>query len=421
MDPETTEVKRMYNADERRKLASAGDALPDGSFPIADEADLKNAIAAAERAKDPSAARDHIIKRATELDLEELIPQDWGSEDGKRGSDVDTDADNFVDEDGDGEDDSKKKIEGKSVVKINADGEVASCAKGLSGDACGMVPDAKVCGKCGAMAVQTKDDEDSEMKGEDMSEVEYYEGEVARFDIEDPEERDAYRRLYLEAIGTKSAEIEDGAFVCMTEQKVLDGGTAPCAGCSGGCMGTKGLPDLASLEAVTAQLYGTVIDSGYSDIADRFLVAIERKDGKFEVSYSGDGQFQGINRINEDMIADDTVVTAQEAKDYASASVEGKVEDVSAAVLDGFEVYVVEITGIDGKSYDVFVDPTSGDILQRDAYELTADEVDEAFAEQMSAIDEGATPTIAADPEFEAALREFQMLEAEQDLPSTDL
>jgi hypothetical protein len=44
------EVKRMYSADDRRAMAKAGDALPDGSFPIKDKEDLKNAIQAFGRA-----------------------------------------------------------------------------------------------------------------------------------------------------------------------------------------------------------------------------------------------------------------------------------------------------------------------------------------------------------------------------------
>jgi len=44
--------KRDYSAESREAMADEGYALPDGSYPIKDEADLKNAIQAFGRAKD---------------------------------------------------------------------------------------------------------------------------------------------------------------------------------------------------------------------------------------------------------------------------------------------------------------------------------------------------------------------------------
>ena len=44
----------------------------------------------------------------------------------------------------------------KAVVKIDAEGGVVKCAKGATGSDCGYKPGAKVCGKCGAMAVEVK-------------------------------------------------------------------------------------------------------------------------------------------------------------------------------------------------------------------------------------------------------------------------
>jgi acyl-CoA reductase-like NAD-dependent aldehyde dehydrogenase len=60
-------------------MAQAGQALADGSFPIKDEADLKNAIQAYGRAKDKTAAKAHIMKRAVDLGMEEMIPLSWVS------------------------------------------------------------------------------------------------------------------------------------------------------------------------------------------------------------------------------------------------------------------------------------------------------------------------------------------------------
>ena len=63
----------------REKLAKEGKALPDGSYPISNVEDLKNAIQAYGRSK-PSkraAVRRHIMKRARSLKRADLIPDKW--------------------------------------------------------------------------------------------------------------------------------------------------------------------------------------------------------------------------------------------------------------------------------------------------------------------------------------------------------
>lgn len=76
--------KREFSDDERKKLADEGKALPDGSFPIESEQDLKNAIRAVGRAKDPAKAKEHIKTRAKALGLESLIPEEWHEKVAKR-------------------------------------------------------------------------------------------------------------------------------------------------------------------------------------------------------------------------------------------------------------------------------------------------------------------------------------------------
>ena len=431
MSQDDLEVKRMYSSDDRRSMAKAGDAMPDGSFPIADEADLKNAIAAFGRAKDPEAAKLHIMARATDLGAEELIPATWGEDSTEKKMAMDEEVDEPTLDDEDGEEllmatpkkkmamdeevdeptvddetaevDPKKKLEEKSVVSVDAEGAVSKCAKGMQGSDCGYKAGSKVCGKCGAMAVQTKD-----------LDYDIYEPiEVMRLDITDPDERAAYRRLYLEDLGTKSADIDDGAYSCMQEQKVLDGGTAPCADCNGGCIGTKGLPDLAEIEAVAGALFGKVLDSGYSDSSDRFLVAVQRPEGLFEAHFDGkSGNFEALIRLPEEWIADAPLITAEEAITAAEGQIEGKAVAVDSTFLEGDEVYAVEIDGIDGKSYDVYVDPSSGVVRAYDAYEFSADDVDSS----EPLIGKG----LEADPEFLANFIQFQLIEAEQDAPTAE-
>ncbi|MEQ7008482.1 2'-5' RNA ligase family protein [Actinopolymorpha sp. B17G11] len=73
------EVKRNFDSSKRQAMAKRGTAMPDGSFPISNEEDLKNAIKACGRAKDKDKAKRHIKKRARALGLERLIPDGWKS------------------------------------------------------------------------------------------------------------------------------------------------------------------------------------------------------------------------------------------------------------------------------------------------------------------------------------------------------
>ena len=77
------ELKRAFSPEKRRDLARSGMALPDGSFPIVTTSDLKNAILAFGRAKNKSAAKRHIVKRARALKKNNLIPTAWGNKDAK--------------------------------------------------------------------------------------------------------------------------------------------------------------------------------------------------------------------------------------------------------------------------------------------------------------------------------------------------
>jgi len=88
------ETRRTFTADERKNAAKSGAAMPDGSFPIHNTDDLKNAIKLAGNAKDPAAARAHIKKRAKALGASSMIPDDWGQqqEDGKNSADMPLDS-----------------------------------------------------------------------------------------------------------------------------------------------------------------------------------------------------------------------------------------------------------------------------------------------------------------------------------------
>lgn len=78
-DPEQA-AKATFSADDRKKLAESGEALADGSFPIRNAGDLKNAIRAIGRAKDPAAAKAHIKKRAAALGLTDQLTEAFKAE-----------------------------------------------------------------------------------------------------------------------------------------------------------------------------------------------------------------------------------------------------------------------------------------------------------------------------------------------------
>ena len=446
------EIKQDYSSTERETMAQNGTAMPDGSYPIGNENDLKNAVSAFGRSKNPEKTKLHIIKRATDLELEELIPQQWTQptklKKKSQGEPMSYEADSKGMYTGTGRDDDEEMepmvpatddTSKKAVVTVDAEGGVIKCAKGANYGECGYKAGAKVCGKCGAMAVMVKgtntmDDEEpmdedvdedveDDMEDEDEKgifgmmrrrrrrrfgyrkdalgddEEQIIEPEVVRLDVNSPEERGFLRQYWLSETGVKSLEIEDGAFACMTEQKVLPGGTAPCADCTGGCVSNNGYPDLAEIEAVAGALFGKVLDSGYSDTADRFLVSIERPEGFFEAHFDGAGEFKALIRMPDDMLVDGDLLTADEAITSALAHVSGKALYIDAAIYDGGEVYTVEIEGTDGKSHDVYVDPVSGDVCGIDSYDLV----------------EGVEAK-GADADFLASIMEFQMLDMESEI-----
>jgi predicted amidophosphoribosyltransferase len=69
--------KRTFTEAERQAQADKGNAMPDGSYPIANVSDLKNAIQSFGRAKDPEAVKRHIINRARALGKVDLLPESW--------------------------------------------------------------------------------------------------------------------------------------------------------------------------------------------------------------------------------------------------------------------------------------------------------------------------------------------------------
>jgi hypothetical protein len=70
-------IKKDYSDDERKDMASKGEAMKDGSYPIKNKGDLKDAIEAFGRAKNKAATKRHIVKRAKALGATDMLPADW--------------------------------------------------------------------------------------------------------------------------------------------------------------------------------------------------------------------------------------------------------------------------------------------------------------------------------------------------------
>lgn len=86
--------KSLIGAAKRSDMADEGHAMPDGSYPIGNASDLKNAIHAVGRGNaDHDSIRKFIMKRAKELDLMDLIPDNWKSDGSIEGKSVPTPAD----------------------------------------------------------------------------------------------------------------------------------------------------------------------------------------------------------------------------------------------------------------------------------------------------------------------------------------
>jgi hypothetical protein len=75
VEPDIT--KRDFSAKQREQAAESGAAMPDGSFPIKTAEDLENAVGLWGNAKNPDAAKAHIISRARALGLVGSLPDSW--------------------------------------------------------------------------------------------------------------------------------------------------------------------------------------------------------------------------------------------------------------------------------------------------------------------------------------------------------
>jgi uncharacterized membrane protein YkoI len=230
------------------------------------------------------------------------------------------------------------------------------------------------------MSLEIEEEDDEEEDDEDELSMD---GEV---DLE------AARKKRLASMGEKVAELGRNAYMCAVERKVYPGGSSVCDDCPGGCLPERGMPGLLSVEGIAEEMFkGKVLDSGYSSDADMFVVDIQSKSGRaVEVFIDGTtAEVLGFHKLDDNAFEQKSaldsmmVIDFHEAAEIAVKSIQGDVVAVEPDIFEGFDAYAVEIEGLDGKSYDVFVS-LDGEVLGYDKYEPEEAEAIEAEAAEIA-------------------------------------
>lgn len=237
------------------------------------------------------------------------------------------------------------------------------------------------------------------------------------------------RMARLRKLGTKSADVGVNGYLCAIDRKVYPGATSVCDDCPGGCMSEKGLPGLLHVEGLAEMMFkGDVIDSGYSQEADMFVVDVQTKSGHVnEIFIDGTtAEVLGFHRLDDSvfeqksLMDDIQLIDFNEAAEIAIKSIPGVVVAVEPSVFEGFDAYQVEVDGLDQKSYDVFValdgevlgwdkwEPDDTDSLEAEAAEIAlkrafSDDKREEMAKEGTAMDDGSFP-IATEADLRNAI-----------------
>lgn len=223
--------------------------------------------------------------------------------------------------------------------------------------------------------VMGDEDEDEE------DEAEAPEAPEAEMDEEEEEDGKGYgmmkpskrsRRMAMKSLGVDE---EEDVFLCQMDRKVYPMSSSVCEGCNGGCAPEEGMPGILDVEGVALDMFGgKVLSSGYAEEADLFIVDVMGKDGRaFEILADGQtGEVVNFHRLTTNDLdqtmgqksledAEQSLVDIKSAEKIAldmlkdELGIEGKVLEADSDIFEGFDSYVFEIDGENGKSYDAFV------------------------------------------------------------------
>jgi len=224
---------------------------------------------------------------------------------------------------------------------------------------------------------------DEEMMDADEEEMMDDESDLAK-------EMEPMRQRRIRSMGMKSDDFSSGGYVCAIERKSYGGEVSTCDNCPGGCVSEKGLPGLLHIEGLAEEMFdGEIIDSGYSSEANMYVLDVQVKDGQaIEVFVDGTtAKVVGWHNLDEEIfktkseLNELSLIDFTEAAEIAVKSIDGHVVAVEPDIFEGYEAYAVEIDGLDGKSYDVFV-AMDGEVLGYDKYEPEeAEEIESEAAE----------------------------------------
>ena len=104
--------------------------MPGGGFPIQNEGDLRNAIRAIGRAKNPGAAKAHIKQRARSLGLTRLLPDSWEKRDKPKHDDEAQDRKLIAEMLADRDEKKRKSVMGDFLKAVEADLNVRKALAG---------------------------------------------------------------------------------------------------------------------------------------------------------------------------------------------------------------------------------------------------------------------------------------------------
>lgn len=224
------------------------------------------------------------------------------------------------------------------------------------------------------------------MEEEDMEDEEYEDDEMKSSMMRD------MRKRRLNSMGMKAADLGETGYICAIERKSHPGASPVCDDCPGGCIAEKGLPGLLEVEGIAeTEFKGVVIDSGYSADADMFVVDVQVKDGSVrEVFIDGTtAEIIGFHKLDDEILEKKSAIDEMmvigfvDAAEIAVKAIDGTVVAVEPDIFEGIDSYAVEIDGVDGKSYDVFVG-LDGEVLGYDKYEPEEAEDIEAEAAEIA-------------------------------------
>ena len=113
----------------------------------------------------------------------------------------------------------------------------------------------------------------------------------------------------------------------------------------------------------------------------KYKVGEAYEKGKIEVAFNAGEISDAFEQ--KSLVDQMSLIDFNQAAEIAVKSIEGQVVAVEPDVFEGYDTYAVEIDGLDGKSYDVFV-ALDGEVLGYDKYEPEESEEIEAEAAEIA-------------------------------------